>query len=228
MNQFKDDAVGKKFAELTLVAFGEKVRDDKLDGNNKRAFFVNLLFGKNIKKAQQNQPELTKISLEGTDLINELQNSNTPFNIVLNAYGDMFYKIFKEFGISDERFLKIYKYISMWTFFVDTICDYEDDFKQKAYNPFYDKDCPTLSKLFDKKYAEILEINSYLSKNIIDNLNSVNNDTIEWKIVYRILEYSLNTVIYNKLEGSDIKFHYFKELKKNWKLGRNENQSNFS
>lgn len=229
VNLFKDDQVGKRFAELTLVAFGEKLHDDELDGNRKRTFFINMLFGKSIKKAQKSQSEIAKISYDGTEKINQLQNANAPVKEVLSAYGDMVYDTFKQMGISDPQYLKIFKYIAEWTFFVDMICDYEEDFKQKTYNGFYDKDCNTLQKVFDKKYLEILDVNGWISNNVITSLNAVNDGSTEWKIVYRILEYSLNSVVYNMVDGKDVTFHYFKELKKNWKLGRkNENKSNFN
>ena len=229
VNLFKDDEVGKRFAELTLVAFGEKLHDDELDGKGKRTFFINMLFGKAIKKAQKSQPILTEISYKGTERINELQNANAPVEQVLGAYGDMVYETFKQMGVKEHEYLRIFKYIAEWTFFVDMICDYQEDYKDGTYNAFYDKECKTLSEVFNKKYAEILQVNNRISKDIITSLNAVNDDSIEWKIVYRILEYSLNTVVYNMLDGADVTFHYFKELKKNWKLGRkNENKSNFS
>ncbi|MBO7149483.1 MAG: hypothetical protein J6V71_01165 [Clostridia bacterium] len=226
---FKDDVVGKLFAELTLIAFGEKFHDDEVDNNGKRMFFLNLFFGKSIRKAQKNQPKLAEISKNGMDKINTLQNANANVFEVLGAYGNTFCNTFEEMGIKDPRYLEVFKAIAEWTFFVDMICDYEEDYKDKTYNAFYDEECPTLEKVFDKKYLQILEVNSNISNRIINSLNAVNDDSIEWKIVYRILEYSLNSVVSNLLSGGDVKFHYFKELKKNWKLGRkNENKSNFS
>ena len=226
---FKDDVVGKLFAELTLIAFGEKVNDDEIDGKGKRTFFLKLFFGKAIKKVQQSQPKLAEISSKGMQKINELQDAKANVFEVLGAYGDVFYETFKEMGVTQPEFLKIFKSIAEWTFFVDMICDYEEDYKNKTYNAFYDEQSETLEKVFDKKYAEILEVNARISNDIISSLNAVNDGSIEWKIVYRILEYSLNTVVSSMIDGGDVKFHYFKELKKNWKLGRkNENKSNFS
>ena len=229
VKRFKDDEVGKQFAELTLIAFGEKFHDDELDNDGKRHFFLNLLFGKDIKKARESQPILADISAKGMDKINKLQDANANVFDVLGAYGDVFYDIFKEMGVKGEGFLQSFKAIAEWTFFVDMLCDYEDDYKKKAYNAFYDKDCPKIKELFDKKYAQILQVNSNISNRITNSLNSVNDGSLEWKIVYRVLEYSLNSVVSNIMNGVDVSFHYFKELKKNWKLGRkDENKSNFS
>lgn len=221
---FKDDEVGKKFANLTLIAFGEKIRDDKIDGNKKRAFLLNALFGKAIKKAQKSMPKLAEISFNGTEKINALQNANADIYSVLGAYGDTFYYTFKEMGVEDERYLQILKSIAEWTFFVDMICDYEQDYIEKAYNAFYDESCKTLDALFDKKCFELLGINSKIGGTIIENLNKVNDGSTEWKAVYRILSYSLNTVIQNLLSGKDVEFHYFKELKKNWKKSKVEKE----
>ena len=229
MLQFKDDVTGQRFAYLTLIAFGEKVRDDALDGNKTRAFFVNSLFKKQFAQAKEKYPTLAKLSFESTDEVNRLQDGGEELFTVLNAYGATASELFREMGISDPRFLEVYAAILVWTFYIDMLCDYEDDYKEKAYNGFYDAECPTLEKLFDKHYAFILESNLKISKRIVNALNAINDDSMEWKIVYRVMEYSLNTVAFNLLEGKDVKFHYFKELRKNWKLGRKgENESNFS
>ncbi len=229
VRKFKDDEVGKRFAQMTLIAFGEKFHDDELDNQGRGLFFAKLLFGRSIRKARESQPKLFEINRAGMDKINALQEQKADVFEVLGAYGDVLYESFRELGVEQPEFLSIFKNIAEWTFFVDMICDYEEDYKNKTYNAFYDEDCKTLKEVFDKKYAEILRVNTNLSNRIINSLNAVNNDSIEWKIVYRILEYSLNTVVLNMLEGKDVKFHYFKELRKNWKLGRkNENKSNFS
>ena len=229
MLQFKDDTTGQMFAHLTLIAFGEKARDDQLDGNKMRAFFVNALFKKQFAKAKAQYPKLAELSFDGTEEINRLQDGGEELFTVLKAYGDSGREIFREMGIQDERFLDVYDAIMQWTFFIDMLCDYEDDYKEKAYNAFHDPACPTLQKLFDKHYAFILESNLKISKDIVNSLNAINDDSMEWKIVYRVMEYSLNTVAFNLLEGKDVKFHYFKELRKNWKLGRKgEYEDNFS
>ena len=228
MNLFLDDEVGKTFAYLSLIGIGEKVHDDEVDGKKTRAFFLNLLFKKQIKLAQDALPEVFKISRVGTDEISAMQDSGAELFTVLNRYGEMGADIFRALGISDERFLSVYRAIFKWTFFVDMLCDYEDDFKEKAYNAFFDKDCPTIKGVFDKNFAFILDANTKISNDIISSLKAINDGSMEWKIIYRILEYSLNSVAFNILNDADVKFHYFKELKKNWKLGRGENKSNFS
>ncbi|MBE7088915.1 MAG: hypothetical protein E7370_05335 [Clostridiales bacterium] len=229
LKKFKDDEVGKRFAEMTLIAFGEKFFDDELDNQGKGLFFAKLLFSKSINKARLSQPKLFEITRAGSYNINALQDANANVYDVLGAYGNVLYQSFNEMGVQSVEFLNIFKNIAEWTFFVDMICDYEEDYKNNSYNAFYEKDCKTLKELFNKKYAEILQVNANISNRIISSLNAVNDDSIEWKIVYRILEYSLNTVVYNLLDGKDVKFHYFKELKKNLKIGsKDENKSNFS
>ena len=228
MNLFLDDEVGKRFAYLSLIAIGEKVHDDEVDGKKGRAFWLSLLFKKQIKLAQDALPEVAKISRQTTDEISALQDGGAGLFAVLDAYGEMGAGIFKAFGVTDERFLQVYRSIFKWTFFVDMLCDYEDDFKEKAYNAFFDKDCPTIKAVFEKNFAFILDANTKISNDIISSLKAINDGSMEWKIIYRVMEYSLNTVAFNVLEDKDVKFHYFKELKKNWKLGRGENKSNFS
>ncbi len=228
MNKFKDDKVGLRFADMTLVAFGEKLRDDIIDGNKKRAFLVKTIYGKQIKQAQTRQPELTEISTRGIDKINDLQDGGANANAVLKAYGDMTAETFKQIGVDDQRFLSVYKGLAMWTFFVDMLVDYKDDYKQGVYNAFMDKDCKTIEEVFTKDPQEILDLNKKISNDIIDSLKSIDNGSKEWTVVYRIVEHALNTVVFDILEGRDVKFHYFKELNKNRKLSKGEYEDNFS
>ena len=66
LKYFQADEVGLKVARLSLISFGEKIRDDQLDRNHFKASLGALLFSKIIKKAQEAEPDMANDSYQGT------------------------------------------------------------------------------------------------------------------------------------------------------------------
>ena len=159
MNLFKDDEIGLRHARLSYIAFGEKIRDDIMDENSKRAAFMKFIFGKQIESAKEREPELQRIAFEGTNRINELQRQNADLDTVLSVYGDMMAETFSAFADIDERFVRLYRNLARWTFYVDMLSDYDDDYKEGSYNSFKTEDCKTISEYFDKHWAYLIEKN---------------------------------------------------------------------
>ena len=46
MKAYKDDALGMRLADMSCIVFGEKFRDDELDGSHAAAQAMHLLFGR--------------------------------------------------------------------------------------------------------------------------------------------------------------------------------------
>ena len=56
LKYFENDEIGLKVARLSLISFGEKIRDDEIDKNYFKAKLGSLLFAKTIKKAVEAEP----------------------------------------------------------------------------------------------------------------------------------------------------------------------------
>ena len=127
MSLFQNDEIGLRLASLSLIAFGEKIRDDELDGKVIRAKFLQLLYKKDIENAKKSEPELAKIAYEGTELINKLQKENAPLESVLKAYGNTSILSFCLLAPITDDYKNLISSIAEWTFFIDMVADYDDD-----------------------------------------------------------------------------------------------------
>lgn len=216
---FRDDEVGKLFVEVSYIAIGEKVRDDRLDGDHLRAWAAERLFGNEIAKVHQDQPEAQAILSGGFDALNKLQDENRDPMSLFDFYADVSSKMFLAISTRPigDHYIDLLKAILKWTFFMDMVCDYEDDLKHGAFNSFRDESCPTFSDYFDKHYLTVFEINRQISSQIMDALNQIHDDSTEWKILYRVLTYSLNNMLQDKVAGKDLHFKMVRETVKNWK-----------
>lgn len=116
-----------------------------------------------------------------------------------------------------DGYIRLWKAILKWTFFMDMVCDYEEDLKDGAFNSFKDPSCATFAAYFDKHYTVVFDINRQINEEIMESLKAVHDDSEEWKILYRVITYSLNNVILDKTSGKDPNFKIVKETVNNWK-----------
>ncbi len=212
--KFADDEVGLRLARLTFISFGEKFRDDKLDGGSAKTGFLNLLYNKPIKEARKVEPELAKISYEGTEKINVLQNAGAPLMEIFACYGDMMAEIFNQFTTLDDNYRNLFKALGQWTFFVDMVCDYAEDYKNGTYNGFKTEGLATFVEYFNLHYIEFSQVEKQITENLLSALYSIKQDNSVWHTLFKIITQAVDNVIPALTEGKDVTFHYFKELRK--------------
>lgn len=219
LEYFRDDEVGKIFVDASFIAFGEKIRDDRLDGNTLRAWLAERVYGKEAAKSGKNNPDALSLLRNGFDELNIMQNENRDPMSLFDFYADvsaqMFIALFKK--PVDDRYMRLFRAILKWTFFIDMVCDYEDDRKDNSFNSFKDADCPTFADYFNKHYVTVFELNQRISAELMDALNGIYDTSDEWRILYRIITHSLNNVMQDKLSGKDPRFKLIKETINNWK-----------
>ena len=136
VKEYRGDALGMRLANMSCVVFGEKFRDDELDGNRASAQAMNALFGGVIARARSAEAEMAAIAREGTERINRMQAENAPVYDLFDAYGEMVYQLFAcihPLGAAHGRLIRA---IAAWTFYIDMLCDYDKDYRQGAYNGF--------------------------------------------------------------------------------------------
>ncbi len=222
--KFANDDIGLKLARLTFISFGEKFRDDKLDGASIKTKFFSLLYSKTIKEACAKEPVLAKISFDGNNRVNDLQNSKAPLAEIFSAYGDNMVKIFEQFAPLEDNYKKLFHALGEWTFFVDMVCDYADDYKSGAFNGFKTEGCPTFVDYFNSHYVEFMEVEERITSNLISALYAIKVEDSRWYTVFKIITQATDTVIPSLVEGKDVSFHYFKEIKKQHRRFAQENK----
>ena len=210
-----------KLARLSIIGFGELIRDDVIDGDHPvRVATVNAVYGRMIRRAENDLAEITEISRRGTDKVNELQAKNAPLCEVLGAYGNAVASTFLWFGDMCDAAARLISALAEWTFFVDMLCDYDEDVKEGKPNSFYDGKCQTLKDYFDNNYAFLMTENKRLCDVIMASLLELNDDSEDWRTLYTVVVHAIDTVVPRVLSGEDVQFHYFTELGKNYRAIR--------
>lgn len=212
MKAFENDQTGLKFARLSLISFGEKFRDDAIDEGGGKTRLVAKFFKKTIDAARQAEPEMTQVGVEGIAKINALQNQGAPVLEVLAAYGDMAIKSFSTILELTPETAALIKSVSEWVFFVDMICDYEEDYKSNAYNGLLTPGLPTFVDYFNVKYNEFMALEGKITGNMVNALLNAKQDTRLYNTLFKIIMNAVNTVIPYAIEGKDISYHYFKDV----------------
>lgn len=216
MQKFRGDVTGIKLANLTLIGFGEKFRDDQIDHNGKSRF-ARMIFAKAIKRAVAAEPKIAQIMRDGNTRVNELQNGGADIFAVLGAYGDMTAEIFAEFLDMTPQTEALLRAVGEWTFFVDMACDYADDVSSGDYNGLKTADSNTFEEYFEKHYTEFFALEQAVTGKLLAALDGVKDNSRTWNTLYKIIIHSVNTVLPSLATGGDVKFHYFSNLF--WRYG---------
>ena len=209
---FRDDEVGIKFANLSLISVGEKIRDDRIDKNDFKTKVTSAVFSRAIDKAKAAEPDLAKGSFEGTDRINALQDGGAPLESVFSAYGDMAAESFSHFLSMTKETEELVRSVSEWIFLVDMVCDYNEDYERGTYNGFKTEGLATFSEYFNIHYKEFLSIAGAVTDRMIAALMAVRDDSRVWNTLYKIIIYASDTVIPAAIRGEDVEFHYFSDI----------------
>lgn len=209
-NYYKDDKVGNLIADLSLIGFAIKIKDNETDGDKAKAFFANLLFGRVIKKAIDRNKELYEKSYESILAMDALQQSGASLEVVLEAYGEALVYGFKHLFDIGEKYLHLIKLVARWVFLIDMFDDYNDDVKKKRPNTLIKEGCNTISELFDKYYWEIVPFVRREAENMKKALCDIRDDSSEWVILNKILRHSLATLVPAIINGEDVSYHYFR------------------
>lgn len=229
LKYFENDETGIRLARLTFIALGEKIADDMRDEKSLKVKFANSLFGKSIARAIAAEPEIARIAHEGCQEVNDLQDGGADAFAVFDAYGRSVVNIFSLFGGASEAALAALRDLARWTFFVDMLCDYDEDYANaKAYNAFKTEGCPTLDDYFDGHYNTVLEYNRRISGELTNSLLAIADDSLEYRGIYKMISHGQSTVVKALLSGKDIRYKYFREqAKRIWKEITGRKKSNF-
>lgn len=209
---FKNDEMGRLIADLAILGFAIKVKDNQSDGDTFKAFLANLLFKRLINKTISARRELFDNTYALILLVDKLQSENAPIEDVLNAYGKTMEYSFHYFFDIEEKYLRVFNAIARWSFLIDMIDDYNDDVKHKARNSFYCEDSPTLSVLFQKHYYDFIPIVQNVCNELKSALADIESEKVEWTVLTKILQHSIATLVPDILNGLDVRYNFFKDM----------------
>ena len=215
--RFRDDIMGNLIADLAIIGFAVKVKDDETDGEGKRAFVANLFFKKLIKRTSEKYRDLYDKSYASILALDELQRNHAPIEDALRLYGQTMEDSFHYFFDLEERYLRAINMLARWSFLIDMIDDYNDDVKKKAVNSLFREDSPTVDVLFKKHYCELVPIVRNVMEELKRAVRDIACEETEWIILNKIIGHSLATLIPDILDGKDVRYHYFRDMISSWK-----------
>ena len=207
---FKDDPIGYVIADLSILGFVIKTRDNEEDGDRAKAALANLLFHKLFKETIASNREAFEASVETIGRMDKLQRENGPIEEVLALYGLSVENSFRYYFDTEDRYFHCINRVARWTFLLDMIEDYDLDVKRKRPNSLFREDSPTLADLFNKHYFELIPFFRKEMAELKDALLAIKNETTEWVVLNKLVRHSMATLIPDVLNGKDISFHYFK------------------
>ena len=216
LKHFRNDEIGLKIADLSLIAFGEKIRDDIIDGDRARANVMNLFFARKVKRAQLAEPEMHRIFFEGTNNINALQEKNADLDTLIDTYGEISADVINECTPLTPEFREFFVALARWMYYIDILCDYNEDYKKNAPNPLRVDGLPTLQDYFTHHYAFVMSKTKEIEQRLVDALATIHNNSREWTVLNKLVSHAVNTVIPSIIMGEDVKYHLVRELTQNY------------
>ncbi len=207
---FKDDPIGYVIADLSILGFAMKTRDNQEDGDRTKAFFGNLLFHGLFKETIASHQALFDSSYGIIRQMDALQRENGPIEEVLALYGLSMEHSFRYFFDAEDPYFHCIGRIARWTFLLDMIEDYDDDYRLNRPNSLRVEGCATIAELFDRHYFDLIPFLRKEMDELKSALLAIKNDTVEWIVLNKLVRHSMATLIPNVINGKDISFHYFK------------------
>lgn len=187
VKEYTGDALGMRLADMSCIVFGEKFRDDELDGNHARAKAMDALFGALIERARSTEPEMTAIAREGTDRVNRLQAENAPVYELFAAYGEMVAQLFSCIHPLEERYLRLIRAVAAWTFYIDMLCDYDKDYREGAYNGFRVEGISTLRACYVEKREAFAQAEARMAGELTAALDAADDGAQEWTVLKKVI-----------------------------------------
>lgn len=212
MRKFATDETGMFIADVIVVAAGQKIKDDVVDGDNKKVRTANAIFGKLIDKVNKKRPIQLQNLSRNMDRLNEMQCKNANLFDVLAVYGNAVVELLNTKDPLNRDIAALVKAFSEFNFFIDMVCDYDKDFLSGAYNGLKKEDCKTFGEYFEKNYREFSEIYVKLADELLRALFAVKREGRVWNALYKIIADGTDRIVPDVIEGKDVEFRYFKDL----------------
>ena len=206
---FRGDAVGNLIADLSVIGFYIKVRDNETDGDKLKARCAKLLFGRLFKKVLSEHGTVYEEAYKLIQEMDRVQKEGAPIDVVLSKYAEAMEYGFRASFKVEEKYYKCINRIARWILLIDMIDDYDSDKKKGRVNSLLREDADTIQEYFEKYYWEFIPLVRGEMEELKKALDDVYSQKTEWVVVNKILRHSMATLVPNILSGKDVAFHYF-------------------
>ncbi len=188
---YENDALGMRLANMSCIVFGEKFRDDELDGDAGAAKAIGALYARTIKKARRAEPQMAQIARAGTDRINCMQAQRADVLAIFDAYGDMVAELFECIAPLEDAHRRLIRAIAAWTFYVDMLCDYDRDYRKGTYNGFHRDALATLRACRAAHEDAFAQMERQVAGEMRAALDALRDGSQEWTVLDKVIDAAL-------------------------------------
>ena len=190
---YEGDALGRRLANMSAIVFGEKFRDDELDGDAPAAKLLNMLFSGVIARARHEEPQMARIAREGTQRIDRMQREGADPFALFEAYGKMVCDLFECVSPLETRHRRLIAAIAAWTFYIDMLCDYDRDYQRRAYNGFHMEGIATLRACYAQRGAVFASAQARMEGALRAALFDAQDGSEEWIVLDKVISAALSS-----------------------------------
>ncbi len=136
---------------VNLLLVNEKLKDDINDDRSLKAYAGKLLLARKIRRAQKRYPDMARAIEKGYGDIYVLEQQNSGVREIEECFADMMEHTMSACRALKEWERRYIRCISKWIYYIDALDDYEEDFKEKKFNPLKKEDAETFYE-YSRRY----------------------------------------------------------------------------
>lgn len=179
--------VWEQMGAVNLLLVNEKLKDDINDDHSLKAHAGKLLLGRKIRRAQKRYPDMAYAIEKGYRDIYALEQQNSGVREIEECFADMMEHTMSECGALEEWERRYIRCISKWIYYIDALDDYENDYKEKKFNPLKREDAETFYEYSRRYILTIGEDLQYLYEDIAEVHRMLPAHSTEEKLLAHLL-----------------------------------------
>lgn len=186
---------------LNLLLVNEKLKDDINDERSMKAYAGRLLLGRKIRKAQKEYPHMAYEVEKGYREIYALEKQNSGVREIEECFADMMEHTMSTCRPLEEWERRYIRCISKWIYYIDALDDYEDDYREKKFNPLKQEDAGTFYEYSRRYILTIGQDLKYLYEDIAAAHRMLPTGSTEEKLLAHLLSSGIPAVTARILSG---------------------------
>lgn len=214
--QFIENEDWRKLAAINVLLMGAKIDDDINDEQSTKAKAASIACRKMIKKAEMQYPELAYIIRNGYKEMYKLELEKVDMLEICDAFSSLMCKLMTNAYEINLNKLKFISAISRWLYFIDQLDDYDDDIKERKFNPLIIKGL-TKSQMINKEHDKLFSYMKELFKEFQDIKNSLDLSCVEDRLLYSVSNESIPSVTSLVLKDKQLPKIIHKRKEIEWK-----------
>ena len=156
------DKPWSELADYNINLIRKKLDDNVLDNKSISSIIMRKLGNGIFNKCKKRNPKLYKSFDESFEKFLKLEKSDASVNMMMDGNAEFIeYTILQIFKPTTEQLLFL-KSIMRWLYWIDAVNDYEDDLKNKNFNPLVQNKARDTSQELFLEYNMTELVNSYL------------------------------------------------------------------